>query len=373
MPQHLNVATRHLLDPAGADFSTGGLQRWCRDLALLARVKGYEVTVYQMAAQEFEKRIAEGFTVRGLSCPASFRGNWRFCRELLRQVDSHDPIVFASQELALSDRFARAVGVNHGLWWDGDYPAWKRWYNKKLQYRFLTRMRGILCVDTNYINWCHAELPHRHRWQKKLTFIPNYADLDAFAPGPGHDASDGLLTLLFPRRVNYPQRGVALFLDAWSILEERGCKARALLVSPCVDPQPWREDLWNWAAAHGMSDRLEIREAALDDMASVYGQADVVVVPTLAHEGTSLAAVEGIVSGKPTVVTHIGGLGNIVIDGLNGHICDLTAESLADAILEAAQTRLLENREVLGRCRESLGKPRWERRVWSFLRQHLDL
>ena len=103
-------------------------------------------------------------------------------------------------------------------------------------------------------------------------------------------------------------------------------------------------------------------------------KADVVVIPTVAQEGTSLSAIEGIVSGKPTVVTHIGGLGNIVINGLNGHICDLSPESLADAIQQAAETRLLDSSpEVFARCRESLGKLRWERQVWRFLEQYLEL
>jgi len=51
-------------------------------------------------------------------------------------------------------------------------------------------------------------------------------------------------------------------------------------------------------------------------MPEVYARADVVVVPSTAHEGTSLSAIEAIASGKPTIVTHIGGLGNIVIDNL---------------------------------------------------------
>lgn len=59
------------------------------------------------------------------------------------------------------------------------------------------------------------------------------------------------------------------------------------------------------------------------------------------------------------------GLGNLVIDGLNGFICDLTPESLAQGIRRALEARRLPTGPTLESFRESLGKPRWERlRKW---------
>jgi glycosyltransferase involved in cell wall biosynthesis len=373
MRKKLNITTIVIFDYAGTGFSIGGLQRWCRDLAFLARDNGYQVDVYQKALKSFAKPISDGISVHGLACKQSFMGNWQFCRELLRHVDPREPIVFVSQELALSNRFQNAIAVNHGIWWDGDHPAWRKWLNRKLQYHLLERMRGIICVDTNYINWCHTELPKRQLWQEKLGYIPNYADLDMFKPVPNPAPSNGSLRLLFPRRIGDKGRGADFLLRAWEILEKRGCKASVMLVGSCADREQQANIFQSWAADRGMEDRLYMFDANMDDMASVYAQADVVVIPTVAHEGTSLSAIEGIVSGKPTVVTHIGGLGNIVINGLNGHICDLTPESLADAIIQAAEHRLLGNQEILMRCRESLGKPRWEHQVWNFLQQHLNM
>lgn len=363
-----------MFDREGKGFSIGGLQRWCRDLAMLGQKKGYQIKVYQKAIRPFKKDITEGFSVRGLVCAQSFRGNWKFCRELLKHVDPKEPFVFASQELALSNRFQRAVAINHGIAWNGDIASWKKWINRRLQHRLLYKMRGIICVDTNYINWCHAEFPNRKFWQSKLVYIPNYADLDTFKPIKNRSYCNRPLTLLFPRRIHDKGRGANFFLEAWEVLERRGCKARALFVGSIIGAEIQKKDLWDWAAARGMQDRLEVSDAEMDDMPSVYAKADVVVIPSVAQEGTSLSAIEGIVSGKPTVVSHIGGLGNIVINGLNGHICDLSPESLADAILQSAETRLLENNpEVLARCRESLGKTRWEHQVWRFLVQYLEL
>ena len=374
MPKRLNIATLVMLNPEGEAFSSGGLQRWCRDLALLGRDKGYEVTVYQKATRPFQKEIAEGVCVKGLVCPLSFKGNWKFSRLLARYIDPEDPIIFVSQELALSNSYQRAVAVNHGIWWDGDRPALKRWFNKRLQYRLINRLRGVICVDTNYINWCHAELPNRKLWEKKLHYVPNYGDLDVFKPDKQRSSSEDGLTILFPRRITDETldrggRGGGLFCRALEVLAKRDFKARALFVGPGRQQSAIRD----WAAARGMENEVEVYDVAMDEMPSVYARADVVVVPSIEHEGTSLSAVEALVSGIPTVVSHIGGLGNIVIDGFNGHICNLTAESLADAIQRAAAERLLDDPRILSRCRESLGKPRWERQVWKVLEDLLEL
>jgi glycosyltransferase involved in cell wall biosynthesis len=96
-------------------------------------------------------------------------------------------------------------------------------------------------------------------------------------------------------------------------------------------------------------------------------------VPSIEHEGTSLSAIEGIVAGLPTVVSHIGGLCNIVIPGLNGLVADLAPDSLADAILQAARSRPLDEPALLAACRRALGKERWERDVWSHLTKALVL
>ncbi len=374
MPKQLSIATLIMLDSEGETFSSGGLQRWCRDLALLARDKGYEVTVYQKATRPFQKEIAEGVCVKGLVCPLSFRGNWKFSRLLARCSDPKNPIVFVSQELALSNSPQRSVAVNHGIWWDGDRPALKRWLNKRLQYRLINRLRGIICVDTNYINWCHAELPNRKLWEEKFYYVPNYGDLDVFKPSKPRSSSEDELTILFPRRVTDKTlerggRGGGLFCRALEVLAKRGYKTRALFVGPGSQQNAIRD----WAATRGMKNEVEVFDVALDEMPSVYARADVVVVPSIEHEGTSLSAVEALVSGIPTVVSHIGGLGNLVIDGFNGHICNLTAESLADAIQRAATERLLDDPRILSRCRESLGKPRWERQVWKVLEDLLEL
>jgi len=76
---------------------------------------------------------------------------------------------------------------------------------------------------------------------------------------------------------------------------------------------------------------------------------------------------------KGIVVSCIGGLCSIVIDGLNGFVCDLTPESLAHGIRRALEARRLPTGQTLELFRSNMGKPRWERQVWQRLSRWLEL
>jgi glycosyltransferase involved in cell wall biosynthesis len=107
-------------------------------------------------------------------------------------------------------------------------------------------------------------------------------------------------------------------------------------------------------------------------MPAVYRRADVVVVPSVSHEGTSLAAIEALMSARPLVTTHIGGLPNVVIPGLNGFMCDLTVESLANAIIGAMNSGPA-NEELIHATRVAFSKARWDEQILTFLASRLEL
>lgn len=375
MKEKFNIVSYYLLELDGSKMSVGGLERWCRDYALLANKKGYEVTVYQKAIKNFEVYLPGGIRVIGVLCSPYFKGNFTLSSWIEKNINWKDPIVFVSQELALSGKFHRALSVNHGIWWHGDLPFWKKLYIRRFHFKHIQRMKGIICVDSNYINWCHTEFPHRKEWQDKLSYIPNYADLKLFPIQKSNTdiTRNRCFTILYPRRIvnrsviDHP-RGLNLFLDSLEGLRKRGFMPKVIFAGL----GELRSDIQKWAEEHGWSDSFEIMHLEFDNMASVYAQCDVVVLSSRG-EGCPLSAIEGIVSGKPTVVTHIGGLPNIVIDGLNGYICDLSPKSLADTIIRAINENCLNNTVILNAVRQCLSKERWEERVWGYTKRCLNL
>lgn len=372
----LNVIVMWLYDPVTLQLLTGGMERWCRDAARLAREHGYQVLIWQKSSQGFCMQMEEGITVHGVRAPLNFRGNRAFARALRQANLQKEACLFVSQEVLGFGSFPHSVSVSHGVWWDGDFPWWKRVLNKRLQRRLILGSKATICVDTNYINWCHAELADRKKWESRLCYVPNYADTDYFTPSSGQRPPDPLApTILFPRRVMGQDlardvRGAGFLIRAVELLESQGMRPRLIFAGR----GNLQIDIQAWANRRNMADRVEIISVTLDEMPRLYQRADVVVVPTLAHEGTSLSAIEGLVSGKPVVVSHIGGLGNIVINKLNGRVCDLTPESLAQAIRDAvSESPLSRSRALLDACRASLGKQRWQKQIWTILQARLGL
>ena len=70
----------------------------------------------------------------------------------------------------------------------------------------------------------------------------------------------------------------------------------------------------------------------LDGMGKVYEAADVVVVPTLAGEGTSLSVIEAMSLGKPVVTTWVGGIPDLVLDGFNAIVVPPRWREVASAL-----------------------------------------
>ena len=375
--QNVNVLVLWLWDRERSELLAGGMERWCRDLCDLIVSHGYRVTIYQKATRSFEHKLTDSITVYGIKASLNFLGNWTLSRYVESHCDANEPFIFVSQELALSRKLKRSVGINHGIFWNGDLPWYKRAANKRLQRYLIERLRGVVCVDTNYINWCHAELRGRAKWRSKLHYIPNYADVSMFVKSNNagnSPTSDDKFTILFARRMDGRSiethgRGLGFLLDAVRLLEMRGIGIRVI----CAGRGSLKKDIPSWLARKGMHSEVIATEVELDKVFELYSRCDVVVVPSLEHEGTSLAAIEGLLSGRPVIVSHIGGLANIVIDGLNGQVCDLRPESLAECLLKVYQRGAPGDIGIVKQSRLALGKKRWEEDVWKVLEERLDL
>lgn len=93
-----------------------------------------------------------------------------------------------------------------------------------------------------------------------------------------------------------------------------------------------------------------VPDAPGEDLPALYAAADMVVAPTQgARACGSLTALEAMASGKPVIAARVGGIPEIVIDGVTGRlISPRDPVLLADAILELAGDGSL--RESMGRA-----------------------
>lgn len=124
---------------------------------------------------------------------------------------------------------------------------------------------------------------------------------------------------------------------------------------------PQRELLIAKIAAHDLEDEVEL-VGQVDDVRPFLAESDIFVLSSNS-EGMPLAVLEAMAAGLPTVVSAVGGLHEVVLDGETGLLVPADdADALASAMLRLVDDRGL--RERLGRAarrraEERFGLGRW--------------
>jgi glycosyltransferase involved in cell wall biosynthesis len=120
-------------------------------------------------------------------------------------------------------------------------------------------------------------------------------------------------------------------LLAFKGLRDRGVDACLCLVGDGPD----REHLEQRAHDLGiMRDTLFLGYQS--DVAPFYAAFDTMVLPS-ANEGTPVSAIESLAAGRPVVATRVGGVPDVIRDGVDGFLVEAgDTETLADRLAELA-------------------------------------
>jgi glycosyltransferase involved in cell wall biosynthesis len=346
--------------------STGGRERHIRDLAHVIRDQWRRpLTIVQMAHRDFESVCPDGFPVVGRRAEVrDARGEpglgWWLHRRFARPRDA---VLYAAGERAWPFFRTGSKGVQHGVWWDGPLPYRKRWLQGRRMERFASRMRSVLCVDTNFINWMRARGPTGLELSRRCVYLPNYADVPQIDAGDPDRRPSRPMRLLYARRFQ-PCRGPFLFLDALALLRRRGVPFHADLFTV-----GGTEELEEGLRLRGLEAHATVRTESLDGILACYRAADVAVVPTVWSEGTSFACVEALCAGVPVVCTPVGGLANLVVPGFNGYVVPPVPEAFAAAIarLQDEDTWRSMRRAALS-MRPALSMQRWREQALDWIR-----
>jgi glycosyltransferase involved in cell wall biosynthesis len=181
--------------------------------------------------------------------------------------------------------------------------------------------------------------------------IPNGVDLDRFAPSP---LPPEPVVAIVANLIAYKRHG--LFLQAFELVARSVPESRAVLLGE----GPERSRLEKLAAELGIAERVEFR-GGVADVRPHLADARVVVL-TSEHEGTPNALLEAMAMGRPVVATPVGGVPDLVQDGVAGRLAAPSPAALSEAI-----SALLTDDDLAGvmatRARERAEEFDWERVV----------
>jgi spore coat protein SA len=221
--------------------------------------------------------------------------------------------------------------------------------------------------STDLVVGCSEHVARRVRARfpelaRRVATLPNGVDVDRFEPVAEPPGS----RLLFSGRVA-PDKGIHVLCDAFRAVRGRFPDAELELVGPEApvaremqvalsdDPLVRRlEGFYESSYVAVLTEQLRatgdagaVRFAGsvpFDEMPGRYAAATMVVNPSL-EEAFGMALVEGMAAGLPVVATAVGGIPEIVVDGVTG----LLVPPDDSAALAAAIGRLLEDPRLASR------------------------
>jgi glycosyltransferase involved in cell wall biosynthesis len=179
----------------------------------------------------------------------------------------------------------------------------------------------------------------------RLYFLPNVVDMDQFTPGDAHaESSDpgAPITLLAAGRLTREKR-FDRFIRIVHRLRMSGFNVRGCIVGSTRPNENLLPELERQAAALGLlPDSLQFL-GSVADMAPIYRRSSICVL-TSGHEGTPNVLLEAMAAGLPVVATNVGGVPELVKDGLTGFL--LEGEDLEGQV--AVIARLVRDTDLRG-------------------------
>jgi glycosyltransferase involved in cell wall biosynthesis len=333
------ILTNQLLDWNDGRPRFGGGERYALELARLLTELSFNVTFYQPSFQAPGEGEYFGFKVKLLHTAGSVgEFNHELCGEFTEQAQDFDHVYYHMPEYASGRVREDGLMTCHGIWFDhNNYPGsifrTPEWFREL--YSAFSSPRCVVSVDTNTIGVIRSLWPEL---TSNMRFIPNFYDATAYFPRPELRNSERL-TVLFPRR-SQVNRGSRIFGEIVSLIPH---DVKIIWLGE-GDP----EDTNIVRNVCKKDKRASFSVADFDQMPQWYQKADIAVIPTIACEGTSLSCLEALASGCAVVSTNVGGLPDLVYDGMNGLLVNPDARSIAGAI-----NRLIVDRELRERLQMS--------------------
>lgn len=362
-PRDLVLVGDNLWDPEGATWTLGGEQRLFQALAGLAHRIGLQVVGIQ-PHPAWARWEGEG--IRWVGVPPGKRSGWRrwlWNRRLHSHLSPRARVVYSYAELAHPRRVPGALVWQHGVAWDGRSPE-RQWRSRRQNTAVLADCGAIVCVDTNYPNVLATSLRRLERLHEACVYIPNFPTV---APAAVPEVPPGPPRVVYVRRFS-SGRGTDLMAGAARALWDQGLDFQLDLVGYSAKG---REE----AMIRGLlgpelaSGRAQLRRLGFGQVHEAYERAHLAVVPTRQGEGTSLACLEAFAFGLPVVATWVGGLPDLVQDGLNGRLVAPTLAGVTGALGD-----LVRDADLRARLREGalasaarFSRDRWEGQVLAVL------
>ncbi|RDY22109.1 glycosyltransferase [Criibacterium bergeronii] len=331
----------------GQKFFAGGAERYLIDLVQVCNELGLNAKIYQYGKYPWFRKIygldVESLYYKGANCDdISMTSIQKFNREFFLETYKKSKLcIYSPFFLTNPKTVSPNIGISHGICWDSKYNNWKgytQFQNNNSRFIYGAKnVESIVSVDTNTANWLQTI---DFETSKRVRVIPNYVDIDEFNP-KNKTLNSNKIVITYPRRL-YEARGLYLVLDIIDDILDNYENVEFHFVG-----RGFPEDTYNVEnKIKKWGDRIKWYFLLPDEMPKVYQYSDIILIPTLYSEGTSLSCLEAMASGNAIIATRVGGLTDLIIDDYNGKLIGLNPDDLKKALIDLIENK--DKREFYG-------------------------
>ena len=375
----VGIIWTRLLDPQTHEFLIGGVQTYVLNLCRLCKELGWEPVAYQCSDRDFTATF-EGIRVVGVNVRRvrSKRRRSVLYDAALQKIDlRQDIIVFGGDLWSVPCQCPRAISIQHGIFWDLplDYlqvlptrftkffenrflnSGWGACVKRTIVARRAVRMfencHNRVCVDYNFLNWYRTVSTRKdvgNTW-----VIPNAVSFAMPEISDRPVRQDGTIRILFARRFTL-YRGTRLITKVANNILARYPNVTFTFAGEGPEKTYLRETF-------AKQTRVRFIKYLPDESLQIHLDHDIAVVPSVGSEGTCLSLAEAMAAGCAPVVSNVGGMTNMILDGFNGFLVMPNSEALTDAIERVITDHGLRRKiglKAAETAREVFSQERWK-------------
>ena len=210
-----------------------------------------------------------------------------------------------------------------------DYPEASNWYTRCLYNR---KVDGVVAVSQRISEL----LVQAGVAPEKIRLIHDGIDPRPFESAANNRDIHTDCVVVGMAAVFEERKGHRFLLEAARRLKAQVCRIQYRLAGD----GSLRQSLENTATRLGLKDDVQFL-GFVSDIPTFLSQVDIFVLPSL-FEGLGVAALEAMAAGKAVIASRVGGLAEVVLDGVTGFlVAPGDAEGLANAIAKLAADRSL--------------------------------
>lgn len=318
------------LDEKENDVTIGGIQTYITNLIDISKDLGLKCIVVQPSNHSFcvTRNNVEIIGVLTSENKGFIQFKKKLFKVALHYYHDGDIVLFATERLSVRSNIQHTIAIQHGISWD---VTDQKQQNAFLQYLFMAkraikaaalvrdslRVKKLVCVDYNYINWLRTQVKSLNL---NYVTIPNFSVVPQEKP---EKKDNSIIKIIFARRLQ-EFRGTKLFCRAIKRIFNELSDVEVTIAGDGPDEPYLKKELEGY--------NVSFITYSSKETLLIHKDKHIAVVPSLGSEGTSLSLIEAMASGCAPIATDIGGMTNIIIDHYNGLLIKPDVDCLYNAL-----------------------------------------